>query len=187
MSPVVRRTAYEQAGTHRAISLRPDDDMRLGMRIKRSGLRQQMAVGARWAWVEWYPSVKEAVSGLEKNMFAFQDYRIDRLLGLTALLVTFMATPWLLVPWERGWSGGILLLSVLLQAGTLLFVSARSFTTPADALPAVLLFPFLTLMTLYVIWRSAYKTLRQSGVYWRGTLYPLAVLKSQTGAEGLRQ
>jgi cellulose synthase/poly-beta-1,6-N-acetylglucosamine synthase-like glycosyltransferase len=37
---LVRRAAYEQAGTHSAISLRPDDDLKLGAQIKKAGFKQ---------------------------------------------------------------------------------------------------------------------------------------------------
>jgi len=41
----VKRSAYEKAGTHAAISLRPDDDLKLGERIKSAGGRQDLLYG----------------------------------------------------------------------------------------------------------------------------------------------
>ena len=36
---LLRRGAYKALGTHAALSLRPDDDLRLGLRVKRLGPR----------------------------------------------------------------------------------------------------------------------------------------------------
>ena len=40
---LVRREAYEGAGTHEAVRMRPDDDLRLGRALKEAGFRQGVA------------------------------------------------------------------------------------------------------------------------------------------------
>lgn len=60
------REAYEKIGTHQAISLRPDDDLMLGMRVKQARLRQRVVTGQDHLEVEWYPSLRAAIRGLEK-------------------------------------------------------------------------------------------------------------------------
>jgi cellulose synthase/poly-beta-1,6-N-acetylglucosamine synthase-like glycosyltransferase len=40
---LIRKDAYERSGTHRAIRMRPDDDMKLGQLLKRHGFRQGVA------------------------------------------------------------------------------------------------------------------------------------------------
>lgn len=66
---MVSRSAYEAIGTHRAIALRPDDDLQLGVSLKRAGFRQKVLSGKHLLQVEWYRSIKEAIIGLEKNFF----------------------------------------------------------------------------------------------------------------------
>src|SRR5207248_4953021 len=63
---LVRRSAYERIGTMRALSLRPDDDIRLGRRLRGFGFRQRVLNGNDLVSVEWYPSLAAAISGLEK-------------------------------------------------------------------------------------------------------------------------
>jgi len=67
---LVRRSAYESIGTMRALSLRPDDDIRLGRRLRAFGFRQRVLNGNEILSVEWYPSLGAALSGLEKSMYS---------------------------------------------------------------------------------------------------------------------
>jgi hypothetical protein len=39
-------------------------------------------------------------------------------------------------------------------------------------------FPFAVLFFLFVLWRSTLKALRNDGIDWRGTHYPLAALRA---------
>ena len=70
------RDAYERSGTHRAIRMRPDDDMKLAKLLKRHGFRQGVAYGAGLISVEWHQTLPDAVRGLSKSMFSGLDYRI---------------------------------------------------------------------------------------------------------------
>ncbi|MGZ4112940.1 MAG: glycosyltransferase, partial [Tumebacillaceae bacterium] len=72
----ITRNAYETIGTHRKLALRPDDDLQLGNMVKRARLKQRFVSGAQHLSVEWYPSLRAAVRGLEKNMFAGLDYSL---------------------------------------------------------------------------------------------------------------
>ena len=67
---LVRRPAYERIGTMRALSLRPDDDIRLGRRLRGFGFRQRVLNGNELLSVEWYASLGAAISGLEKSMYS---------------------------------------------------------------------------------------------------------------------
>jgi hypothetical protein len=71
---LVRREAYEKAGTHLAISLRPDDDLKLGERIKHAGFKQDIVYGENEVSLEWYTSLPQFINGLMKNMFSVSNY-----------------------------------------------------------------------------------------------------------------
>ena len=176
-----RRGAYEAIGTHTAISLRPDDDLRLGQRLKRMGLRQRALNGAGMASVEWYPSFRAAIHGLEKNSFAVADYSVQKMIGICLSLLALDAAPFALLWWTGGWVCALLLGTVLLKLVTYV-VTNRKAGIRADL--DFLLYPFMTVALVYTMARSTWLAKRQGGIYWRGTLYPLDQLRRQTGLEG---
>ncbi len=66
---LVRREAYMAAGTHHAIRMRPDDDMKLAKLLKRKGFKQGVASGVDLVCVKWHQSVRGALRGLSKSIF----------------------------------------------------------------------------------------------------------------------
>jgi cellulose synthase/poly-beta-1,6-N-acetylglucosamine synthase-like glycosyltransferase len=179
---LIRRSAYERIGTHRSISLRPDDDIKLGMRVKLSGLRQRLLNGADALSVRWYATLGEAIRGLEKNSFAGVEYRVSRVLGAVAILAGTLAAPWALVWIARGWTRRLLAATIAVQALTYVGANWLNRRPILRYLPS---FPFTALLFCYVALRSTWLTLRQGGIRWRDTLYPLTKLRAQTGLEGL--
>jgi cellulose synthase/poly-beta-1,6-N-acetylglucosamine synthase-like glycosyltransferase len=179
---LIRRAAYERIGTHRAISLRPDDDMKLGKRVKLAGLRQGLLNGADALSVRWYATLGEAIRGLEKNSFAGVEYRVSRVLGVVAILAGSLAAPWALVWIARGWTRRLLAATVVTQALTYIGANWLNRRPVLRYLPT---FPFTALLFCYVALRSTWLALCQGGIRWRDTLYPLNELRAQTGLEGL--
>src|SRR6266851_353287 len=90
---LVRRSAYERIGTMRALSLRPDDDIRLGRRLRGFGFRQHVLNGNDLITVEWYPSLRAAMTGLEKSMYSSMEYRAIDAAGVLIYLVATMVWP----------------------------------------------------------------------------------------------
>ncbi|HEX2536502.1 MAG TPA: glycosyltransferase family 2 protein, partial [Chitinophagaceae bacterium] len=173
---LVRRSAYEQAGTHQAFSLRPDDDLKLGHQIKKSGGRQGVLYGHRQIWLEWYTSVGEFVQGLMKNTFAVYRYRFLPLflLGVVPTLL-FFVLPLPLLLW-CGSSGGWLPAGLLLAAqGVLLFGKRGSEARWWYPLAI----PFAGLLMAFIMLRAAWVTLKQGGIYWRDQFYALKELRKQ--------
>ena len=78
---LVRAEAYRAIGGHRPIAMRPDDDMKLGKLLKKSGYRQDLVLGGEMITVEWYSSLGELVKGLEKNSFAGVEYNLALMIG----------------------------------------------------------------------------------------------------------
>jgi len=179
---LIRRPAYERIGTHRAISLRPDDDMKLGKRVKLAGLRQRVLNGADMLSVRWYATLGEAIRGLEKNSFAGAGYRTPVVLRMVVVLAGMLAAPWALVWMARGWTRRLLAATVATQALTYIGANWLNQRPILRYLPS---FPFTALLFCYVALRSTWLTLRQGGIRWRDTLYPLTELRAQTGLEGL--
>jgi glycosyltransferase involved in cell wall biosynthesis len=86
---LLSRDVYERIGTHRAIAMRPDDDMKLAKLVKKHGFKQDVAYGSGLVSVEWHESLKGAVHGLGKSMFPGMDYRGTR----RSLVPHFFSSP----------------------------------------------------------------------------------------------
>lgn len=171
---LLTRIAYEKIGTHQAFALRPDDDLVLGMRVKQAMLKQRLASGKSHIAVEWYKSLKEAVHGLEKNLFSGFQYRLSlALLAVAGQLILFLL-PFVALFFAGGWTVWLYVLSIVIM----LFVYFRlvhSLTGIGGT--EVLVFPLTVSLLCYIVIRSVWLTLRQDGIQWRGTYYSLDELK----------
>ncbi len=179
---LIRRAAYDTIGGHAAISLRPDDDMRLGMRVKRLGLRQRVLNGADLLHVTWYPSLGVAMRGLEKNLFAGLNYSLAR--ALTGLAGGWLLTvaPYLLVWHTAGLARWLLGAAIGLHSANYVIANQQEGPAIVRYVPAL---PATGLVFLYVVARAIWLTIVHGGIQWRETFYPLEELRSQTGLEGV--
>src|SRR5438132_6469270 len=179
-----RRDAYERIGTMRALSLRPDDDIRLGRRLRGFGFRQRVLNGNDFLSVEWYPSLRAAISGLEKSMYSSLEYRLVDAVGVLLYLVATMVWPFVGVIILGGIDRVLLTIVVVcLMAGLLETYRQSMRPLTLSALLLALLVPFSALCFAYAIVRSVYLA-ETRGVRWRGTTYPLSLLRAQSGLEG---
>jgi cellulose synthase/poly-beta-1,6-N-acetylglucosamine synthase-like glycosyltransferase len=171
---LVKRTAYEKAGTHTVISLRPDDDLQLGARIKKAGLQQDVVYGDKEISLEWYTSLHEFIKGLMKNTFSVSNYHLPTVIfiALMTFAVFVIPIPVLLLQGPPGWSmaASILLAQIVL----VLFKKGIQ-----GKWWHALMIPFAGSITIYILFKSTCKTLKQGGIYWRDTFYPLDELKKQ--------
>ncbi|MGD8331910.1 MAG: glycosyltransferase family 2 protein, partial [Acidobacteriota bacterium] len=94
---LVRRQAYERAGRHVPIAMRPDDDLQLARLLRDHGARQAFGVAGGMVGVEWYPSLGAAIRGLEKNSLAGVGYRPWVLLGAAPAQLVSMCWPFLAI------------------------------------------------------------------------------------------
>lgn len=171
---LISRKAYEAIGTHKAIAMRPDDDLQLGALVKKLGFRQRLALGSDFVQVEWYSSLGQAVRGLEKNVFSGFRYRVSWVaLALLAQAVFFLL-PFAAVWFVSGWSLVWYILSIAIMLG-LYIVHTRKFA--ADSWADVVALPCSVLLLGFVVIRSVALTFKRNGVYWRGTFYPFDELR----------
>jgi glycosyltransferase involved in cell wall biosynthesis len=165
---------YREIGTMQAIAMRPDDDIKLGKLVKLHGRRQEMLSGLQMLEVPWYGSLREVIVGLEKNTFAAVEYRIRAVIGATLAILLFNVFPYAGVFLAEGaarWMyAATCLLLWLLAWGGAVAVDARRSTAFA--------FPLVCVVFVYIQWRSMFLTLKNNGIRWRDTHYPLAELKA---------
>ena len=170
---LVRRDAYLKSGGHAAIRYELLDDMSLGKILKQSGARQVFARHDGLVSVRWHPGIRGLIRGVEKNAFPAARYNIA--LGALA--------PWMLL--GIGWAPVIGLFlpgaapkcfALAAWAGVLLCYREGSRTASIRLRQAPLM-PFGATLFVYSFLRSMVLTLKQGGVRWRGTFYPLAALR----------
>ena len=171
---LIRKDAYEMSGTHRAIRMRPDDDMKLAKLLKRHGFRQGVAYGAGFLSVEWHKTLPDAVRGLSKSMFSSLDYRIGATVaGVLMLLLTNVLPVFGLFSLN---TSGTLSRVNFLSTFLVYAFRARHFRDETPWWYAVL-HPFGICVFIYAMLSSASTTLVKGGIDWRETRYPLKELK----------
>ena len=171
---LIRSAVYRAVGTHRAIAMRPDDDLKLGKLVKKRGFRQDVVHGKDFIVVEWYSSVREMIDGLMKNAFAGVDYSLVTLAGSTVALVLMNVWPFVALLTTHGATRALNGVSVVLIV--LLFWTSTRYT--GGRLGYVLAFPAAVLLFVYIMWRSALVAVVRGTVTWRGTAYPLAQMRA---------
>ena len=170
---MVRRSVYDAVGTYRALRMEVLDDMKLGKVIKNAGFAQRNVFGEDLISLHWAKGAFGIVNNLTKNFFAVLSFQWPRtiasiiglgFLNLGPFLGVFLAHGWARVPYA------IALASLfLIYYG----MSARS-AVPADYF---FLHPISTSLFMYTLMRSMFHTLRNDGIVWRGTKYPLDELR----------
>jgi len=171
---LLSRSAYEAIGTHKTIAMRPDDDLMLGVRIKHVGRRQRIVAGQSYLQVEWYPSLKEAIIGLEKNTFAGLFYSYIMVIFSISGIFISQIWPYLAFFFTEGttrffYGASIILLFLVYQQTA--NVMAKG------SLGYFIVFPISALLFIYCIIRATLLTTIRGGIIWRGTFYSIKDLK----------
>lgn len=172
---LVRARMLRALGGFERIRLRPDDDIKLGKLIKQAGHRQAFAEGSGLITVPWYATARGMIRGLEKNAFPYLDYSVALTVGAILLMLTLNLLPWLLLPFVDGLAFACALTVVLLSVVLCAAAAVRTLGLPAWY---GLAFPLGALLMALAIANSMWRVLRDGGVRWRGTLYPLAELRA---------
>jgi hypothetical protein len=171
---LLRAETYRAIGTHRAIAMRPDDDLKLGKLVKMRGFRQDVVYGRHCVIVEWYATLRELIEGLMKNAFAGVNYSLWAVAGSTVGLCLTYVWPVLGLFMTHGVTRTVYGVSVLLIV-IIFWISARY---SGARLAYVLAFPAAALLFAYIIWRSALLAVIRGTVTWRGTVYPLSQMRA---------
>jgi hypothetical protein len=170
---LVRTEAYRAVEGHQRLALRPDDDLALGLVLKRHGYRQRLVDGTGLLAVTWYPTLRAMARGLEKNVFAGCDYRLWRV-GLVVLgLLGLFCAPWAGVVLAPGVARGLFGAA----AGIGLLMAGYAASRTLGAWHVALGTPVSALILVCIVLRSVALTLRRGGIVWRDSFYPLAELR----------
>jgi glycosyltransferase involved in cell wall biosynthesis len=171
---MVRRSVYEKLGTYQRMKLAVIDDMQLGMLVKKHGFRQRVAFGMDLARIHWATGAFGILHNLSKNLFAYVRFSVPMAIGAVLGLLLLNLLPFVGLILASGWAWVGYAVSVLC-----IFVIYIGMSKKSD-IPAwyIVTHPVSSVLLAYTILLSAFKTLTNGGVVWRGTLYPLDELRS---------
>jgi glycosyltransferase involved in cell wall biosynthesis len=170
---MLRRAAYEGSGTHRRLAMEVVDDMKLGKIAKMAGFRSGVAVATNYISVAWHLGLGNLVVGVEKNFFAGAQFSVPVALAQIIGLFVMNVLPFAGLLFGHGWIQIFSAISVLIGICFHLGVDVVMGVSPLYCLTL----PLGATIFAYMILRSTIVTLRQGGIVWRGTFYPLDDLR----------
>ena len=170
---MLRREAYEAAGTHRRLAMEVVDDMKLAKIVKQAGFRSGVGVAQAFVVVRWHAGAGNLIRGVTKNFFAGAGFNVWRVGASVTSLLMFNVAPFLALPFVHGWMRGLALVACAIA---LIFHGAVAVVMRVSPLYA-LTHPAGAAIFIYMLLRSTVVTLRQGGIIWRGTFYELEELK----------
>jgi glycosyltransferase involved in cell wall biosynthesis len=170
---LMKRSAYETAGTHRRLAMEVVDDMKLGKIVKQAGFRSAVGIAQDSVVVRWHAGARNLINGVTKNFFAVSGFSVSKVAIAIVGLFLMNVLPFAGLIFGHGWVrilAGICVVIVLcLHAGVDMVMRVSPlycFTVPIGAV-----------LFAYMLLRSTVYTLKQGGIIWRGTFYPLEALK----------
>ncbi len=149
------------------------DDMKLAKIIKQGGFRSGVGVARDFVSVRWHSGLGNIVSGVTKNFFAAAGFRLSMVTLQLFGIVCANIVPFLAWPLVHGWMLGFVAVSLTIAIG---FHAGAAMVMRASPLYA-LTQPIGAAIFAYMLLRSTVVTLRQGGIVWRGTFYPLEKLQ----------
>jgi len=169
---LVKTSAYRQSGGYEALRLTVVDDVKLGLLLHRAGKRTRGYIGGDDVECHWGRTARGMIKIMEKNFFAAADFRLG------AVLLACVAAALLLVGIVTGLAAGtgtgiaasLAMLTFILPAAILARRLGWSFAAAAIT-------PFVFPLVFHAILNSTWVTLRQGGIRWRETFYPLDELR----------
>jgi hypothetical protein len=171
---LLRRSAYEEVGTHQRLALEVVEDVKLGKLVKLGGFASGFTLAGERLRIRWVEGLGSYLRNLTKNMFAACRFSISYVLFVVTLSLSVTLLPIagvLLASGSARYLAGIsVLAAVLSHMGNGVRLSRVS---PLYALT----YPLGALLLVVVLLRSTVVTLWQGGVVWRDTFYPLEDLR----------
>jgi glycosyltransferase involved in cell wall biosynthesis len=174
---LVKKDAYDRFGTHERVRMRPDDDLQLGMNMKKEGYKERIVSALTLMEVEWYGSLQEAFVGLEKNTFAGLNYRMSMVLFSLIGIFVGHILPFMMI-FSADKTVALLSFGNIVGSGILYWLIIRKMSRFSPAYFFIL--PLTALLFMYSIVRASFLTFKRGGIVWRGTTYKLSELRENS-------
>ncbi len=172
---LVRRTAYVAIGTYEKLRLEVVDDIQLGAAIKKAGLHQDVVFGPGLVTLRWAVGAAGVINNLEKNLFAFLRFRFTVVVAFCAVLAFLCVWPFAGLALGPGWTRAGFAFAVAMIAAVYSFTARYTRVSPLFFLSC----PISALLFIFAVLRSAFVAVKDGGITWRGTKYPLAELRQK--------
>ena len=170
---LLKRRAYEMSGTHRRLAMEVVDDLKLGKIVKEAGFRSGVGLAGDYVSVRWHAGLRNIVRGVTKNFFAVARYQVGIVAFQLAGVFCTNVLPFVALPFVHGWTRILAEASVVIalaaHVGTARVMKASGWYAATQPLGAIIFG--------YMLLRSTAVTLKQGGVVWRDTFYPLKELR----------
>jgi len=170
---LLKRHAYKMSGTHLRLAMEVVDDLKLGKIVKRAAFRSDVGLAGDYVSVRWHAGLRNIVRGVTKNFFAVAGYRIGIVAFQLAGIFCTNVLPFISLPFVHGWTrilaAASLVIALAAHAGTARVMKASGWYAATQPLGAIIF--------CYMLLRSTLVTLKQGGVVWRDTFYPLEELR----------
>jgi glycosyltransferase involved in cell wall biosynthesis len=171
---LIRADTYKKIGGHESLRLEVADDMKLGLLVRRANLKSRALIGDDVVECDWAATIPGLKRALEKNMWAGINFSLPLAILLTLFLGSLWAIPILALFYLPAPSAFFAAIGLPLP---ILIASVQAAKNRWRLWPA-LLAPIAGPIIAGVLWNSIFTTLRQGGIRWRDTFYPLALLRS---------
>lgn len=175
---LVRRETYAAAGGNEAVKSRVLEDVEFARNVKRAGRRTYIGYGQNLFGTRMYRDISSFHEGWTKNLFLLMGRRWGRSIAAVSAsmllawvpLVALVYGVWALVACDQSlpiWGPAALIASYFLM--TIFQITLR---TIGNAYPAFsFLAPIGSVMTSWLVLRSAWLTTFKKGVSWKGRTY----------------
>lgn len=172
---LLRRSVYNKSEKMQWLRMEAIDDTGLALMMRRAGAKMGALAGKDEISLEWYPCVVSYIKGVEKNAFAFCQYKWSLILGMGltnwlfvlgfTLAPSLSRSPTVII--YSSVAVAVYFLSIYFQMRKLLYLNAY----------LIVLFPLATLVLPLIFIRAAILATVRGGIDWRGTFYSLNDLK----------
>jgi hypothetical protein len=147
--------------------------MKLGKIIKQSGFRSGAGIAQDSVAVRWHAGVGNLIRGVTKNFFAAAGYSLPLVATAIAGLLLMNLAPFFGVLFGHGWIRILAATALVIILCFHMGIAATMRVSPLYALTH----PLGALLMTYMLLRSTVVTIKQGGIVWRDTFYPLDELK----------
>jgi glycosyltransferase involved in cell wall biosynthesis len=171
---LARRSAFDRTPGFPWLALEVADDIGLAQMLKKHGARTGGGLGGEIVEIEWYPSVRDCLRGMEKNAFAqLARFSLFRGLAFAGLASAVALLPFVAVGHPAWWVRGVGAAALVASAVNAILIHRWS---GAAFLPLWLSSPLGDLLMSVLLVRATILGVLRGGVVWRGTLYPTEIL-----------